>query len=191
MSSPTHPEPARRTEPTVPGRRIPVGALLYARIGEEVELVRYRLGRDGFVPELVRGVLADCTATTWVLMVDGAETSYAFTDWEYCIGAEHDECAPTRIPKRKTGGRRQAPRSITVGRLRAPCPAVRTQYLNDPAVTDVQLLSPSSRTGKRTCSACGARGVAMLQTLRQGVPIQAWQYTRHYPPVSRRSDGDT
>ena len=73
--------------PTLSGRRVAVAALLYARIGEEVELVSYRLGIDGWEPVLVSGVLEGCTRTEWILTIGGIETRFPFTKWEFCIGA--------------------------------------------------------------------------------------------------------
>ncbi|NEN05744.1 hypothetical protein G3T36_07645 [Diaminobutyricibacter tongyongensis] len=85
----------RQALPTLNGGRVAVAALLYARIGEEVELVRYRAGRDGFLPELVSGELVGCTETEWILMVGGVESRYPFAEWEYCIGADDDRVTDT------------------------------------------------------------------------------------------------
>ncbi len=163
------------------GSRVVVAALLYAPLGEEVQLIRYRAGRDGFLPELVTGVLVGCTGTEWILTDGATENRYPFDEWEYCIGPEGGERTDTGLAKTK------ADQPEPAGRLRSSCNAVRTRNINDPAVADIHVLSPSARTGKRTCSACGARQVTMLQTLRHGAPIQAWQYTRHFPPLSPSS----
>jgi hypothetical protein len=139
--------------------------------GGAIQLVHYFPTRDGWASELVEGKYLSATTSTIKIRRGGETVELDRDKWAVCMSdapveAPSADPAPALAPA-------EAVAAVT-------CSAVRTRFIDDPAVRDIRPVGShgKQRAGTRKCAQCGAE-VTVTQRLVGGVPATAWLYEEH------------
>jgi hypothetical protein len=73
------------------------------QVGKNIQLIRWRQGRDGWVSEVCRGRFLGRDEENWLLEVDGEERRLSRMDWDRFL-SDHDARVPPRSGRNDVRG---------------------------------------------------------------------------------------